>query len=92
MSTSKAIYDKLFDGKTITVRCATFGEYESLRTSLCKHNNVYVALDMTSDSIIARYDKETQKATFKLAVSDRFKMRDWEIVEESGESSDGNAS
>jgi hypothetical protein len=85
MSSIQHIYNEIFSGKQLSVRCDSRTEFETLRTSLCKKNSVCVALDMTNESVIARYNEEKKIGTFSLGKSKRaaasFK---WEIVEESG--------
>lgn len=81
MSSVKEIYDKLFDGKAVTVACGTSDQFHSLRTALCKRNQIYVALDMTNGSIVGKFDAEKQRATYSLTASTRITSQNkWSII------------
>lgn len=71
MSTVQDIYNELFTGATVTVHCEDPKSFETLRTALCKKNQLQVALDLTTGSIIGRYDEQQQAATFTLGPSQR---------------------
>ncbi len=81
MSSIQHIYNELFSGKTLVIVCETFTDFESLRTALCKKNSICVALDMTTESIVARYDQEKKLGTYQLTMSRRQAASSkWQIV------------
>jgi hypothetical protein len=88
LSSAQQIYNELFAGKTVTVAFDTFTQFESLRTALCKKNQICVALDMTNASIVGTFNDKTNRGTFALTESTRKKKQNkWEIVniQEAGE-------
>jgi hypothetical protein len=81
MSTVQDIYNELFSGETVSVRLKSREEFETLRTSLCKKNQLQVALELTDGSICAIYDAEKQVGTFSLGTSKRAAAANrWEII------------
>lgn len=83
MNSVQELYNRMFAGDVVRVRCAAVRDFNSLRTALCKKNSIPVALEMTTLSVCATYDSSTAVATFKLAESKRRTSEArWEIIEE----------
>ena len=84
MATSKELYDKLFDepGKKVRIRFDSKNEYETLRTSLCRHNSQYVDLDLSTYSVCAEFNAETCVGTFWLGSAKRKQAKSWEILDD----------
>lgn len=89
MSSVQEIYNSLFAGETIKVRCANKAAFHSLRTSLCRKNNLSVALEMTTLSVCATYDTEKCVGSFQLTESRRVKVaNNWLVIEEQPDGTD----
>jgi hypothetical protein len=84
MSSIQDVYNLMFTGETIKVVCETPEQFHSLRTALCKKNQISVALEITDKSVVATY--EPPYGLFKLADSKRkLSANRWQIVENDGE-------
>lgn len=81
MASVQDVYNELFAGRVVTLTCRSLEQFHSLRTALCKKNQICYALDMTEGSIVGKYDSLTRTAIFQLAESARKKNQNkWEIV------------
>lgn len=89
MASTQEVYNRMFAGETVKIRMPSKRAFDSLRTALCKKNQLSVALDMTDLSVCATYDGENHLAEFRLDKPVRKAQLDrWEIVEDD---SDGNS-
>lgn len=81
MSTVQDIYNEIFTGATVTVACSSKAEFESLRTALCKKNQIQVALELVDGSILATWDELKEEASFTLGPSKRkLAANRWKIL------------
>jgi len=82
-SSVQEIYNRLFAGETLTLQFAAKTQFETLRTALCKKNTFSVALDMTSQSVIARWDAKTSRGRFWLGEpANKANLNKWQIIED----------
>jgi hypothetical protein len=82
MSSAQEIYNRLFAGEKLKLQFESFAHYETLRTMLCKKNSFCVALEMTSASVVARFDRELLQGTFELSEPVRLKNQNkWQILD-----------
>lgn len=87
MAGVQEIYNELFAGKTLTIACTDANEFHTLRTALCKKNQINAALELTDGSIVAQYDSDKQVGMFKLAPSQRKQAASrWQIIDSQEES------
>jgi hypothetical protein len=81
-SSVQEIYNRLFAGEKLTLQFESKTQFETLRTALCKKNTFSVALDMTSASLIGRWDSERVRGTFWLGESaSKANQNKWQIIE-----------
>jgi hypothetical protein len=94
MSSVDNIYSKLFAGDKVRIKLADNKEFETLRTALCRKNGQYVALDLSTQSVLATYDATSGIGEFVLGESKRRKQAArWEILPDSEDNHDnGNGS
>lgn len=59
------IYKAIFAGQKVTLEIPA-ARFNSLRVAICKRHYTPKMLDLTSESVCARYDKATGQATFWL--------------------------
>ena len=64
--TVPGIYKRLFAGDTVTIPGITKNRYENIRTHLVKLHRPNVLLELSDDSVCARWDKETNTGKFWL--------------------------
>ena len=82
-SSVQEIYNRLFAGETLTLQFVSKQQFETLRTALCKKNTFSVALDMTSQSVIARWTESTRRGRFWLGEpANKASQNKWQIIEE----------
>lgn len=65
-TTVAGLYRRLFAGEKISLRVIDRNQYESLRTALQRHHRTPQYLDMTTDSLKAKFDESRMLATFWL--------------------------
>lgn len=59
------IYKAIFAGQKVTVVIPQ-ASYNGLRVAICKRHQTPKALDLSTESVCARYDKDAGTATFWL--------------------------
>lgn len=63
---SKRIYMKIFEGNTVTIRCGSFSEFNSLRVQLSKQQKMMKEIGGSEAALIAKWNEEEGTATYKL--------------------------
>ena len=82
MSSAQEVYNRLFAGEKLTLQFSSREQFETLRTMLCKKNSFCVALEMTTGSIVARWNSELRQGTFVIAESTRIANQNkWQILD-----------
>lgn len=79
MSNVQEVFNELFDARTVTVQCSSLKDYHTIRTALCKKNQLFASFSVDAESICGRYDPVTSHATFTLAAR-KNQPKQWKII------------